>query len=258
MNPQVSLSPSRFQAGAATPAGCPVALGVGEIHVWQLDLAGGCVPDSRQLLSESELQRADKFAFERDRNRFVRSRHGLRQILAYYLQIDPRQLPIISGPLGKPVLMPEHKLGFNLSHSGERGLLAIGRMAEIGIDIETMKLPPDARRLAQSVFSEDEMRALDAVADDALSEPFFNCWTRKEAYLKAIGVGLTTDPRSITVGIDPGRQRIGIVGRHGNQFVDVATKIGGGCCIASLAVVGGYSCVKVFKYPLARKMDSSP
>lgn len=248
MNRNVYLSPSRFCEAAPAPAERPVALGAGEIHVWQLDLAGDDFPDSGRVLNETELQRAGKFVFERDRNRFIHSRHGLRQILACYLEIDPRQLPIILGPHGKPVLKPGHKLGFNLSHSGDRGLLAIGGAAGIGIDIETMKLPQDARRLAESVFSADETRALDSVADDALFAPFFTCWTRKEAYLKAIGVGLTAEPKSITVGTDSGRRRLRIEGMPGNDFVDVATIIQDDHCVASVAVVGGYSDVVIHKY----------
>jgi 4'-phosphopantetheinyl transferase len=254
LNAHVCLSPSRLQEAASTPAERPVVLGAREIHVWQLDLAGSCFPDSWQFLNESELRRADKFVFERDRNRFVRSRYGLRRILAFYLGIDPRQLQIILGPHDKPELDPGHMLGFNLSHCGDRGLLAVGRAAEIGVDIEAMKLPQDVRRLAQSVFSADEARALDAVADDALSVPFFTCWTRKEAYLKAIGTGLATEPKLVTVGTEPGRRRIRIQGKHDSDFVDVTTIIQDDHYIASVAVVGGHSELTLHEPAHARKM----
>ncbi|MSQ50356.1 MAG: 4'-phosphopantetheinyl transferase superfamily protein [Betaproteobacteria bacterium] len=230
-------------------------IGAEEIHIWRFDLSGGRYPDSRRFLDESELRRADRFVFERDRTRFERSRYCLRHILALYLKIDPRQLPIVVGPHGKPLLMPEDNLGFNLSHSGDNGLLAIGRAVDIGIDIETTIAPRDLRRLAQTVFSTEETKALDSIADDALTAPFFTCWTRKEAYLKAIGLGFTLDPKSITVGIDAGRRRIAIDGGPVDRFVEVATTIEDDACIASVAVVGGYSALKFFKYPLAH-LDS--
>lgn len=231
-------------------------IGTDEIHIWRFDLPGDRYPDARRFLDESELQRADRFAFEPDRNRFERSRYCLRHILALYLKIDPRQIQIVVGPHGKPLLRPEENFGFNLSHSGDHGILAIGRGAEIGIDIETTIAPRDIRRLAQSVFSTDEKKTLDAIADDALTGPFFTCWTRKEAYLKAIGLGFTIDPKSITVGINAGRRRIGIDGGRMNQFVDVATIITEDACIASFAVVSGYSTLRFFKYPLAPNLDS--
>lgn len=254
MNLHARSSPQRLREPAPSAAEGLVALDSGEVHVWQLDLAGDCYPDSCQFLNESEMRRADRFVFERDRSRFIRSRHGLRQILAFYLKIDPRQLQITLGPHGKPALKRGHKLGFNLSHSGDRGLLAIGSTAGIGIDIETIRLPPDVRRLARSVFSADEIRTLDAIADDALSLPFFACWTRKEAYLKAIGVGLTVEPNSVNVGTETGRRRVQIEGRPGSHFVDVATIFQDDHCVASVAVVGGYSDILIYDCAHARKV----
>ena len=219
-----------------------------EIHVWRIGLGGDGPADAERMLTLTEIRRADKFAFERDRNRFLHARVALRHILAHYLDTEPRRLPIRLGAYGKPYLAGGSTLGFNLSHSDDLGLLAIGHAANIGIDIEILKPLTNVKRLALSVFSPVEYQAFDLLPDDALLLPFFRCWTRKEAYLKAIGSGLTITPDSITVGIGSEKARINVKGAHGVSFVEVATFVQDDDCIASLAVAGGYSRCRVFGY----------
>src|SRR4051812_31052226 len=112
------------------------SLAPGEIHVWRLELSGPFPKEHEEVLAADELERAQRFVFARDRDRFMHGRHALREILAAYLDLPPRLLPLLYNPNGKPYLDVAFELGFNLSHSGDAGLLAVGRSAEIGVDIE--------------------------------------------------------------------------------------------------------------------------
>jgi 4'-phosphopantetheinyl transferase len=230
-------------------------LGEREIHVWHLALAGD-VFDDANVLTELDIARGKKFVFERDRNRFLRARYCVRSLLGAYLRMNPQDVSITVGAHGKPFLPASCQMAFNLSHSGDAGVFAIGRVAgnadhedclnnAIGIDIELMRRPSDIRQLAASVFSAPELREFGALADDALSLPFFSCWTRKEAYLKAIGTGLISEPRSITVGLQPMRQCLKMID---GRSIDVATLLQSNEVVISLAVIGGWENIKTFDY----------
>jgi 4'-phosphopantetheinyl transferase len=238
-----------------------VNLGEREIHVWHLALAGDVFDDFANVLTELDIARGKKFVFERDRNRFLRARYCARSLLGAYLMMSPQDVPIEISEYGKPFLPPSCQMAFNLSHSGDAGVFAIGRVADteggvnsaIGIDIEVIRRPSDIRSLATSVFSVVELTEFAALADDALSLPFFTCWTRKEAYLKAIGTGLMSEPRSITVGLQPMRQRLPLAA---DQFVDVATLQQNNDVVISLAVIGGWESVKTVDYDCIRSYDT--
>ncbi len=227
-----------------------------EIHVWHLSLAGEVFDSYENVLSERDIARGKKFVFERDRNRFLRAKYCVRNLLGAYLQLNPRDVPIATGRHGKPFVPASNRLAFNLSHSGDAGVFAIGRVArntdaaaavnrEIGIDIEVIRRPPDIRTLAASVFSTIELAEFGGLADDALSLPFFTCWTRKEAYLKAIGTGLLIEPRSVTVGLQPMRQGLPLTG---GQSIDVQTLQQNNAAVISLAVIGGWEKIETFDY----------
>jgi 4'-phosphopantetheinyl transferase len=221
----------------------------GEVHVWRISLSEEFFPDPKGLLIAEELNRADKFVFERDRNYFLHARHAMRDLLGRYLGIEAQALPITTNQHGKPLLEIQGSLGFNLSHSGDSAVLAIGTMPEVGIDIEKSPLPDDVRQLAQSVFSKQELRVLADIDDADLWAPFFTCWTRKEAFLKSIGVGLSVDPCSVTVGIEPVFSRIKIAGRSQRQFADIVTlDLNEDQSMISLAAVDGFSRLTMFDY----------
>jgi 4'-phosphopantetheinyl transferase len=233
-------------------------LGEREIHVWHLALTGD-VFDDANVLAEPDLARGNKFVFERDRNRFLRGRYCVRSLLGAYLQMNPQDVPIAVGKHGKPFVPSSYRMAFNLSHSGDAGVFAIGRVAgnadfeghvqsAIGIDIEVVRQPSDIRSLAASVFSAVELEAFDALADDALSVPFFTCWTRKEAYLKAIGTGLMSEPRTVTVGLQPLRQCLKLTD---GQSIDVATLQQNNEVVISLAAIGGWENIRTFDYECA-------
>lgn len=232
------------------------SFGEREIHVWHLALAGDVFDDDANVLTELDIARGKKFVFERDRNRFLRARYCVRNLLGAYLQMSPQNVPIAVGEHGKPFVPSPYKIAFNLSHSGDAGVLAIGRVggntyfedcvnSTIGIDIEVIRRPSDIRSLAASVFSAVELEAFGVLADDALSVPFFTCWTRKEAYLKAIGTGLMSEPRLVTVGLQPMRQCLKLAD---GQFMDVATLLQNNEVVMSLAVIGGWESVETFDY----------
>ena len=223
------------------------ALGPDEIHVWTIDLGAPRYAGRAALLTGEDLERAARFVFERDRARFVAARAALREILAGYTGLDPLELPILRNAHGKPYFDFPGAPGFNLSHSGDIGMLAVGRAAAIGIDVESRELPRDARDLAASVFSPEERDALHCVADDALDEAFFTCWTRKEALLKALGTGLTLDPAGITVGLTPERRRVAVAESHGG-FAEVRTIVSDVRCVVSIAVLGGHAKTLCFEH----------
>ena len=222
-------------------------LGEREVHLWRINLHGAPWPDTAAILDTSERDRAARFVFPRDRSRYLRAHHAVRVLLGAYLVVPPAVVRIVPDHHGKPMLN-DRALEFNLSHSGDCALLAVSRAAEIGVDVEMRRLPQDARQLAKSVFSAAELETLSNVSDDALETAFFTCWTRKEAYLKALGIGLTANPATITVGLETGLRRIEIAGRDAHQFVDVVSIADHSDRAAAIAVVGGYSSIRIFDY----------
>ena len=190
------------------PAG--LTLAQGEIHLWLASLQ----PPAAQLqqlwstLSEAEQARAERFHFEKDRRRFIVARGALRSLLGRYLGQPPRQIEFRYGPQGKPALIDpalEAGLHFNLSHSHELALVAVVCQPEIGVDIEHIRPLADLDALARRTFSSHENQALQALPPELRLEGFYNCWTRKEAYIKADGAGLSQPLDQFDVSLAPGR-----------------------------------------------------
>ena len=155
------------------------------------------------LLDESEQERAAAFHFQRDRDRFIARRGLLRIELARAIGQTPETLRYDLGPQGKPRLRNASELRFNLSFSNDLALFAMSRSNEIGCDIERIN-PAHARRdVAQRFFSPEEFTVLTELPEDQWAEGFFNCWTRKEAYLKAVGEGLAAPLDSFDVTLAP-------------------------------------------------------
>ncbi len=180
----------------------------GEIHVWRADLDRR--PEDlnwfRQLLSEDERARAERFHFEADRNRFVAARAFLRTVLASYLDVQPDALRFCYGPHGKPALdAPAAALHFNMSHSDGCALLAVSRAGELGIDLERLRPVLELDGIARRHFSGRELAALSRLPGKERLEAFFRAWTRKEACLKAIGAGLSNPLDQFEVTLDPGQ-----------------------------------------------------
>ncbi len=185
-----------------------LTLSENQVHIWRAFLTA-----SRQIrasmepvLSEEERTRAARFYFERDRHRWIIARAILRMLLARYLQLEPQHVLFISNEYGKPALAPAHKskLQFNLSHSRDIALYAVARGRAVGVDVEYMKDDIDYDDLAKVSFSPQEQVVLRSLAGEAKRTAFFNCWTRKEAYIKARGMGLSLPLDLFDVSLLPG------------------------------------------------------
>jgi 4'-phosphopantetheinyl transferase len=180
----------------------------GEVRVWfaRLDLPAPVVAGRERRLSSDERARAAAFRFDRDRRRFVAARGFLRGVLGECLGIPPREVTFAYGPHGKPRLAdPSSGLHFNLSHSGERAACALRRDGEIGVDVEAVRDLDDADDIAARFFSAAEATALRRLTSSGERlAAFFNCWTRKEAYLKALGDGLARPLDGFDVTLLPG------------------------------------------------------
>jgi 4'-phosphopantetheinyl transferase len=172
---------------AATPPSFPV----GHVDIWKLSLDE---PSKASVLSSDELARASRFHFDKDRTRFIRCRSVLRFLLAGYLGVPAAEIRFEYSSNGKPQLPPKQNprgLQFNVSHSADVALIAVGAELQLGIDIEKIREEVDTAALAQRFFSSREGAGLQALPDHLRLAGFFACWTRKEAFLKATGTGLS-------------------------------------------------------------------
>lgn len=165
---------------------------------------------AKLLLSNDEVQRAKRFRFAPHRRRFLVARAMLRTILAHYLRIGAKEVRFEYQQHGKPKIVDSQnpsEVTFNLSHSREMAVLAVALQRQLGVDVEFIKRPlTDPGRLARRFFSEQEKAQFSQVSESQKNEAFFNCWTRKEAFIKAIGEGLTHPLRNFDVSFLPGEQ----------------------------------------------------
>ena len=215
-------------------------LAEGEVHVWRvtLDVEPGRLAGIAALLSPDEAERAARFRFERDRRRFIAGRGTLRAVLARYLSADPAELRFRYGPQGKPALDPGllrdpdprpasdpvaatapiaaadssgGPLTFNLAHSGGRTLIAVARRRRIGVDIEAIRPEVAREKIAGRFFSHAEIDYLRSLPESEHTEAFFTIWTLKEAYIKAIGGGLTIPLDRFTVSPSQGEASAAVI-----------------------------------------------
>lgn len=182
-----------------------------EVHIWQasLDQSDSYVQYLEQVLSEDEQIRARRFYFERHNKYFIVGRGLLRMILGGYLHIEPCSLQFCYTSKGKPALTKlfgDSMISFNLSHSHGVAVYAITYGRKIGIDIERIRPISYAERIADRFFSDNEKTVFRSLPDHQKLRGFFNCWTRKEAYLKAVGDGLAGSLDKFEVTITPGEQ----------------------------------------------------
>jgi 4'-phosphopantetheinyl transferase len=186
-----------------------LALAGDEIHVWRasLDQPAGRHEEMWRVLSADERRRAGRFHFERDRWRFVARRAFLRAILGLYLDQDPAQVQFFYGSHGKPALAVGDDaagLEFNLAHSGALALYAFACGRAVGVDVEQVHPIADADDVATRFFSAQEKAAYSQLPPGQREMGFFLCWTRKEAYVKALGEGLARPLGSFDVSLAPG------------------------------------------------------
>jgi 4'-phosphopantetheinyl transferase len=162
------------------------------VHVWCAELAQpqGRIDGYRSLLSADELERAVRFRFDRHRNDYIAGRGMLRVLLGRYLKHPPEAVEISYSHYGKP-LLPDNRLQFNLAHSGGLALFVFTLHDEVGVDIERERDLRDALAIAERFFSPSERAVLRELPDSERVPAFFRCWTRKEAFIKAVGEGLS-------------------------------------------------------------------
>jgi len=172
--------------GAASPA-------PGFVHLWRraLHASAAEVNSHYGLLSNEEKERALRFRIEQPRQNFVLTRGTLRLLLARYLGRTPQQVHLRNAANGKPSLEDEQELCFNVSHTDGLALMAFAKRRAIGVDVENVGRATEVEQVAERFFSESEQQALRQLSGEELKAAFFRCWTRKEAYIKARGNGLS-------------------------------------------------------------------
>jgi 4'-phosphopantetheinyl transferase len=178
-----------------------------EVHVWFVELArsGASVEACFRSLSADERERASRFRFEHLRTGFTLSRGILRVLLGRYVGIEPERIRFAYGPRGKPRLaFPETPLEFNLAHSGRFAAYAFAVGCEPGVDIEEVRPVSEQENIVSRFFSREECEEWLGLDPSQRDEAFFRCWTRKEAYIKALGDGLSMPLDSFRVSLRPG------------------------------------------------------
>jgi 4'-phosphopantetheinyl transferase len=186
-----------------------LVLGCDEVHVWRatLDQTPTQIQSFLHNLAADEQARAERFYFEKDREHFIVARGVLRAILGCYLNRVPEGLSFCYSSHGKPALAREsdgYAIRFSVSHSHGVALYAVTRGREVGIDVERIRSDLEVAEVAERFFSRREVAMLRTLPTEVQREAFFRCWTRKEAYIKARGEGLSLPLDQFDVSLAPG------------------------------------------------------
>ncbi|HEY4387450.1 MAG TPA: 4'-phosphopantetheinyl transferase superfamily protein [Ktedonobacteraceae bacterium] len=196
-----------------------------DVHVWRIPLetSPASLEEFRLLLDATEKERARRFRFERDRRRYIVAHGTLRMLLGAYLQMDASALRFVTNAYGKPALaQAQHvqHLSFNLSHSHELALLAVTWRRELGVDVEYKRNDIEYDELARHSFSPYEQEQLRTLPASMKEDGFFACWTRKEAYIKARGMGLSLALDLFDVSLHPAEQAQFLASREDPREVE--------------------------------------
>jgi 4'-phosphopantetheinyl transferase len=191
-----------------TESSAGLVLDQGEIQVWRISLTDKFGAEIRlnEFLSPAEHLRAGHFYFAPDRRRFIIRRAVLRQLLAAILKIEPQAIRLEFGAHGKPSVAGQagaDGLRFSCSHSADWALIALTRGNELGVDLEQHRPMADTEDLARNFFSLVEINELAGLPPELRLAGFFDCWTRKEAFIKAIGLGLAYQLNGFSVSLAP-------------------------------------------------------
>jgi 4'-phosphopantetheinyl transferase len=217
----------------------------GTVHIWRapLDLTPEAVSTLASSLSEEEHERADSLRGVTNRDRFIARRAWVRHILGEYLNAEPSALKFRAGAYGKPLLdSPEAPwLRFSASSSAGVAVIAVATAAEVGVDIERAQKDFPVEAVARQAFSVAERRALENLSGDAQADEFFALWTRKEAYLKGVGVGLRQPEPDVEAGASEPQAGEAIGGKHimdGKADWSLANFAAGAGYVAAVALEG--------------------
>jgi 4'-phosphopantetheinyl transferase len=186
----------------------PLSLAENEVQLWRVDLEAVAEEEERcrQILAPDELERASRYRFSRDRRAYVAARAVLRTILGRYVNSDPSEIAFSYSENGKPSLAPHSRanpIDFNVSHSGGLGLIGFTCKRQVGVDIEKIRARFDGDAISR-FFSKQEQTELLLLPSEERDVGFFRCWTRKEAYIKAAGKGLSLPLQQFDVSVKAG------------------------------------------------------
>jgi 4'-phosphopantetheinyl transferase len=184
-------------------------IAAGEVHLWRIPIPRIAPSAGRLalLLSLTEQAAANRFLFERDRLRYIVSHAALRILLGSYASLAPEQIDYNYNQFGKPAVANAKlpfPIRFNLTHSHELALVAFTNASEVGIDVEFIRPLDNLEQLSVSTFASVESNAILQLPSQDRLVAFFNCWTRKEAYIKAVGEGLSRPLKDFEVTLLPG------------------------------------------------------
>ena len=176
-----------------------------DVHIWCAKTDFSTPPNTSlfSTLSIQEKLRADRFKFSNDRLTFITARGILRSLLGKYLQKHPAKISFRFGEFGKPKLSENTSLQFNISHSENLVIFGFAKNQSIGVDVEFIKEGVELLDIAKRFFSTNEFKTMSSLADSEQKLAFFNCWTRKEAFIKAIGDGLSFPLDQFEVSLRP-------------------------------------------------------
>jgi 4'-phosphopantetheinyl transferase len=233
-----------------------LVLGRDEVHVWRTDLdqTTSQIQSFHDTLAADERERAARFHFERDREHFIVARGILRAILGSYLNQPPGCLSFCYSSYGKPALAgaPDgNAIRFNVSHSHGAALYAVTRGREVGIDLERIRCGLAVMEIAERFFSRREVATLQTLPAEAQHQAFFCCWTRKEAYIKARGEGLSLPLDQFDVSLAPGEQDALLGSEASNWLLQELAAVPG--YVAALAVEGRSWRLTCWQWPDARQ-----
>lgn len=216
-----------------------------QVHIWRaaLDLPTLAVRRLEKELVEEETARARRLYFERDRKRFTVAHALVREVIGRYVGEPSARLLFRRNEYGKPSLLDD-AVRFNLSHSGDEALLAITRRPHVGVDIERIRRDIEYLEIAGRYFSESESRELRSLPADLQTAAFFRGWTRKEAFIKAIGEGVSFPLDRFDVSLAPGRlaRLVSIRGDPGAAARWDLRDVQVDDCYAAAVVVDGGEC----------------
>lgn len=202
------------------------------VSVWwaNLDWSATAITSALSDLSPGECERADRYHRPLDRSRFIAAHSCLRRILGWYVDVLPDLLTFEHGPHGKPRLGGDaafHDVRFNLAHSGKMAVFAVAIGRELGIDLEWMGRNVSCLEIARRMFAPAEQQALEALTGEDRVRAFYRCWTRKEAYVKATGAGLSVPLDSFAVSVLPGDVRCSVPDSvapdHSCMLIDISS-----------------------------------
>jgi 4'-phosphopantetheinyl transferase len=187
------------------PAG-PSRLGVDEVHIWTMPIQASVavVTELQRTLGRDELERASRFRFPHLTSAYVITHGVLRLLLARYLDRGPARISFEYGVRGKPNVSKSRQIDFNLTHSAGMAAVAVTTGCALGIDLEHLRSMPDLEEIAGRYFCPEEAAEILSLAPGEREQAFFRCWTRKEAYIKAIGDGLSCPLDSFQVTVQAG------------------------------------------------------